>query len=49
LSLYGLDQQVGLYKLGLIANRRKKDLKDYLIDLGVFVPAFGGHVLGEIG
>ena len=49
LSLYGLDQQVGLYKLGLIANRRKIDLKDYLIDLGRFVPAFSGHILGEIG
>jgi predicted nucleic acid-binding protein len=49
LSLYGLDHQIGLYKLLQIANRRKKDLKDYLIDLGRFVPAFCGHVLGEIG
>jgi hypothetical protein len=49
LSLYGLDQQVGLYKLLQIANKRKKDLKDYLIDLGRFVPAFCGHVLEEIG
>jgi hypothetical protein len=49
LSLYGLDQQVGLYKLTQIASRRKTDLKDYLIDLGRFVPAFCGHVIEGIG
>jgi hypothetical protein len=49
LSLYGLDQQHGLYKLTQIANRRERDLKDYLIDLGRFVPAFCHHVFEEIG
>jgi hypothetical protein len=49
LSLYGLEPQIGLYKLTLIAGRRKRDLKDYLIDLGRYVPAFCSHVLEEIG
>ena len=49
LSLYGLDPQIGLYKLTRIAFRHGGDLKDYLIDLGRFVPAFSEHVLGEIG
>ncbi len=49
LLLYGLDQQLGLYKLMQIANRRKVDLKDYLIDLGRSVPAFSYHVLEETG
>jgi predicted nucleic acid-binding protein len=49
LSLYGLDPQIGLYKLTEIAFRQGGDLKDYLIDLGRFVPAFSHHVLGEIG
>jgi hypothetical protein len=31
LSLYGLGQQLGLYKLTQIANRKQVDLKDYLI------------------
>jgi predicted nucleic acid-binding protein len=48
LSLYDLDSQIGLYKLTKIAFRQSRDLKDYLIDLGRFVPAFSQHVLGEI-
>ena len=48
LSLYGLEPQVALYKLSQIATRRNLDLKDYLIDLGKFVPAFCGHILAEI-
>jgi hypothetical protein len=49
LSLYGLDPQIGLYKLTRIAFRQEVDLKGYLIDLESFVPAFSYHVLGEIG
>jgi predicted nucleic acid-binding protein len=49
LSLYGLDPQIGLYKMTRIAFRQGGDLKDYLIDLGRFVPAFSEHILGEIG
>jgi hypothetical protein len=49
LSLYGLDQQLCLYKVTQIAHRMEKDLKDYLIDLGRFVPAFCHHILEEIG
>jgi predicted nucleic acid-binding protein len=49
LSLYGLEQQLALYKLTRIASRKQMDLKDYLIDLGRFVPAFSGHILEEIG
>jgi hypothetical protein len=48
LSLYGLVPPLALYKLIQIANRRRKDLKDYLIDLGRYVPAFCRHVLEEI-
>lgn len=48
-SLYGLDQQLALYKLTLIANRKQMAFKDYLIDLGRFVPAFSHHILEEIG
>jgi hypothetical protein len=49
LSLYGLEPQLGLYKMTQIASRRREDLKDYLIDLGRFVPAFCHHILEEIG
>jgi hypothetical protein len=48
LSLYGLEQQLGLYKLTQMANRKHVDLKDYLIDLGRYVPAFCRHVLEEL-
>jgi predicted nucleic acid-binding protein len=48
LSLYGLEQQISLYKLTQIAFRREMELEDYLIKLGRFVPAFSQHVLGEI-
>jgi predicted nucleic acid-binding protein len=49
LSLYGLEQQLALYKLTRIASRKQMDFKDYLIDLGRFVPTFSGHILEEIG
>jgi hypothetical protein len=49
LSLCGLDQQLALYQLTRIASRKRMDLKDYLIDLGKFVPAFSHHILEEIG
>jgi hypothetical protein len=48
LSLYGLEQQLGLYKLTQIANRKQADLKDYLIDLGRYVPALCRHVFEEL-
>jgi hypothetical protein len=48
LSLYDLYPQLALYKLTQLVSRKNKDLKDYLIDLGRYVPAFSGHILGEI-
>jgi hypothetical protein len=45
LSLYGLSPEIGLYKLTQIANRRKKDLKDYLVDLGSYVRHFAAMFL----
>jgi hypothetical protein len=34
---------------GLPKSQKQMDFKDYLIDLGRFVPAFSGHILEEIG
>jgi len=39
----------GLHKLAKIAFRRNQSLKDYLIDLGCFLPAFSSHVIEAIG
>jgi predicted nucleic acid-binding protein len=49
LSIYGLDPLRGLHKLAKIAFRRNQSLKDYLIDLGCFLPAFSSHVIEAIG
>lgn len=48
LTLYGINKLLVLRKLEDAARKRKCDLEDHLIDLGVFLPDFAGRVLDDL-